>query len=770
MKTHALEPPAAFRDLPLQRKMLVLVALAILVALLVGSGSVALYEVTTYRPRELVNTHAQAQSVAETVTSALELRDRDRATQFLNAFARQRNIRALGVLDVNGDVFAEYLRPGTPRVSFRPSPGSRGPRPRDAIVANEPVLLNGEVIGSVWLISDLRPFSARLLEYAALLAVGALSLLALAIMLSITIRRAISEPVQALVSAARNVTERRDYTLRVPTPRKDEVGQLAHEFNTMLATIEERDHALQRSEATTRRQLSEIEGIYASAEVGLCMIDRELRYVRINKKLAEMNGRSIDESLGRTVAEVVPDMADTLAPIFRKILATGEPILNAEVQGYVPSSRELRYWITSHHPLLARSGEVVGVNVVVLEVTDRKRAEQERANLEAQLRQSQKMQALGTLAGGIAHDFNNVLTAITGNARLALDDLPADHPALISLHEINRGAERAKDLVRRILAFSRQEQSDRHLIDLRPVVDEALRLLRATVPTMIDIRAEAAPNLPKVMADATQVHQVLMNLGTNACDAMKGRGGRLMVKLSSVITDTSVQKVSPDLQPGRYLRISVEDTGVGIDGELIERIFEPFFTTKPPGQGTGLGLSVVHGIMRGHQGAVLVRSEPGRGSVFDLYFPASDRSESERSAEAAIPSPSLGRGEHILYVDDEEPLVFLVTRMMQRMGYEVTGLTRADDAIEAVRADPQRFDLVISDLGMPGMSGMDLAHELLAIRPGLPVIITSGYVRPEDARRAEDIGVRDIVLKPGTVAEMGQLIRERLNELHRSRD
>ena len=207
---------------------------------------------------------------------------------------------------------------------------------------------------------------------------------------------------------------------------------------------------------------------------------------------------------------------------------------------------------------------------------------------------------------------------------------------------------------------------------------------------------------------------------------------------------------------------------MGIERDLIERIFEPFFTTKPPGQGTGLGLSVVHGIMRGHRGAVLVRSEAGKGSVFDLYFPASERPATESAEEAAAPAMPLGRGEHILYVDDEEPLVFLVTRMMQRMGYEVTGLTKAHDAIDAVRADPERFDLVISDLGMPGMSGMDLARELLALRSDLPVIITSGYVRPEDARRADEIGVRDIVLKPGTVAEMGQLIRERLNELRRA--
>jgi CheY-like chemotaxis protein len=282
---------------------------------------------------------------------------------------------------------------------------------------------------------------------------------------------------------------------------------------------------------------------------------------------------------------------------------------------------------------------------------------------------------------------------------------------------------------------------------------------------MIEIRLEAEPNLPPVMADATQVHQVLMNLGTNASDAMQNRAGTLTIRLASEHIDSMSNSPSPDLHPGWYLRISVEDTGTGIPPELIDRVFEPFFTTKGHGQGTGLGLSVVHGIVRGHHGAIRVRSQPGSGTVFDLYFPAA-----ERPPENAVKRPSstaapAGRGERVLYVDDEDQLVDLVTRMMERMGYNVTGMSRPTDAIDAVRADPQRFDLVLTDLGMPGMSGMDLAEELLKLRPDLPIIVTSGYVRAEDVRRAEQIGVRDVVMKPNTVAEIGQLIRDRLDAL-----
>ncbi len=230
--------------------------------------------------------------------------------------------------------------------------------------------------------------------------------------------------------------------------------------------------------------------------------------------------------------------------------------------------------------------------------------------------------------------------------------------------------------------------------------------------------------------------------------------------------DSLLDSPSPDLHPGCYLRISVEDTGTGIPPELIERVFEPFFTTKGHGEGTGLGLSVVHGIVRGHRGAILVRSEPGTGTVFDLYFPAAERQAVDAATTSASAAMPAGKGENVLYVDDEEQLVHLVTRMMERMGYNVTGHD-APSRGDRCRAAPtrRRFDLVLSDLGMPGMSGMDLAEALLQIRPELPIIITSGYVRAEDARRAEQIGVRDVVLKPNTVAEIGQLIRDRLDAL-----
>ncbi len=755
----------ALDHLPLQRRLLLLVGLAAVVALLLAVSAAAIYDFSTYRPRAIEDARDQAQSIAAIVTAAVEFQDARTANEYLSALGRDPNIEALAIVLENGTVFAEYHRPGMERLDISDA------RIQERLIGTGRILTKyhidsrGPVDADLWLATALTPFADRVWEYAPLLGAVALSLSALAIMLSITLRRAISEPVQALAATARDVTRLQDYGRRVSSDSTDEVGQLARDFNAMLDAVEERERALAHSEETARRQLIEIEAIYANAQVGLCVIDAQLRYVRMNKQMMEMIGHEAGAVIGHTLEEATPQLAVQLAPICRRVLSTGVAAAGVEYNSVVPSTGEPRNWLGNHHALRDEVGNIIGVNVAIHDITELRRANEERAALETQLRQSQKMEALGTLAGGIAHDFNNVLTAISGNAQLALEDLGPNHPAITSLQEIQRATGRAKDLVRRILAFSRPEQSIQHLIDLRPVAEEALRLLRATVPRMIEIRLETEVDLPLVMADATQVHQVLMNLGKNACDAMLGRGGTLTIRLASERIESQRDSPSPELHPGYYLRISVEDTGTGISPEVLERVFEPFFTTKGHGEGTGLGLSVVHGIVRGHHGAIMVHSILGAGTVFDLFLPAAEHEASRAAKAASAISTPAGKGERVLYVDDEEQLVLLVTRMMERMGYQVTGMTRPSDAIDAVRADPGRFDLVLSDLGMPGMSGMDLAEELLQLRPDLPIIITSGYVRAEDARRAEQIGVRDVVMKPNTVAEIGQLIRDRLDAL-----
>jgi PAS domain S-box-containing protein len=387
-----------------------------------------------------------------------------------------------------------------------------------------------------------------------------------------------------------------------------------------------------------------------------------------------------------------------------------------------------------------------GAQVVMRDISDRRRAEET-------LLRSQKMEALGTLAGGIAHDFNNILLAITGNIKLAIADLPADHPVQPSLTEVHKASGRAADLVRRILTFSRQQEPKREVMQLRPVVEEVLKLLRSTLPAMIEIRTNFAETLPAVAADVTQIHQVVLNLVTNAAHAIGEKGGLIEVRVDTFMLSAEMALLTPDLGEGRYLRFSVSDNGCGMDEDTRKRIFDPFFTTKAVGLGTGLGLSTVHGIVKNHEGAISVYSALGKGTTFHLYFPAV--AAGVEKAPARAHPVSRGHGERILYVDDEDALVLLASRMLRRLGYDVLGYTDPSAALHAFQANPDGVDAIVTDLSMPGMSGFELARALLRVRPDVPIVMTSGYLRPEDQTAALNLGIRDLILKPNTVEELG---------------
>jgi PAS domain S-box-containing protein len=370
-------------------------------------------------------------------------------------------------------------------------------------------------------------------------------------------------------------------------------------------------------------------------------------------------------------------------------------------------------------------------------------------NLEEQLRQTQKMEAIGTLAGGIAHDFNNILTSISGYTELSQMILTGNDKVRDYLGSVLQAAGRATDLVRQILTFSRQERVERRLIQLRPVVAETIKLLRASIPSTIEFDISLATNAPMVLADATQIHQILMNLGTNAWHAMKGKPGRLEIRLERCPVDVAHAAAQPRLSPGLYARVSVSDTGCGMDQATQRRIFEPFFTTKPPGEGTGLGLSVVHGIMDSHDGAVTVYSHPGEGTVFHLYFPEHAGEIAEAGTDGE-PVP-IGNGERILFVDDEELLARLGQKTLTELGYEVECATEPAEALATVRADPQRFALVLTDQTMPGMTGVFLATQLRLIRPELPVILMTGYSMALRQEQIDASGILQVLIKPTSI-------------------
>ena len=401
-------------------------------------------------------------------------------------------------------------------------------------------------------------------------------------------------------------------------------------------------------------------------------------------------------------------------------------------------------------------GQASRLTGVCMDITARKR-------LEDTLLQSHKMEALGTLAGGVAHDFNNILMAIAGNAELAAAELSGDHPARQSLDRIEKASSRAADLVRQILTFSRRQPPARKVISLRQEVEEAVKLLRATLPARLEIRTEYLSGTLPISADPTQVHQILMNLGTNASHALGESSGLIELRLEGVSISGNRPETPADLPPGLYARLSFRDNGCGMERATMSRIFEPFFTTKGAGKGTGLGLSVVHGIMTNHSGAVTVHSELGKGTLFQLYFPAV-----QQSADAVVPGPSAqdpiprGHGERILHVDDEEALVLITRRRLEQMGYLVTSFTDPREALKSFRARPGQFDVLLTDVSMPHLPGAELVQAVRLIRPDIPVIMTSGYLRSEDHAAAERLGIRELISKPFDFGELGRALHRSL--------
>jgi len=407
-----------------------------------------------------------------------------------------------------------------------------------------------------------------------------------------------------------------------------------------------------------------------------------------------------------------------------------------------------------------RHGSETTFTVILRDVSERAQAEQSRLKLEAQLLQVQKMEALGTLAGGIAHDFNNILMAIGGNVELARLDAGADSPLQHNLAEIGKATQRAADLVRQILTFSRRQPLERAVVNLHEVALEAAGLLRSMLPAGIELATKLAPDSPNVLADRTQLHQVLMNLVANAAQAIGRQPGRIEISLTGAIL--SGEATVAGLAPGRYARLGVTDNGPGIDAATRQHIFDPFFTTKPVGEGTGLGLAVVDGIVKRLGGAITVYSEPGRGCAFELYFPAAAAADAVVAVEPALSARRAGSDQRVLYLDDEAALVLIGQAMLERLNYRVDAYTDAGQALAAFEADPAGFDALISDFNMPGTSGLELAAKVLRLRPDLPVALTSGLVTDDLLTQAQALGVREVIYKPHSLDDLAAALHRML--------
>ena len=536
-------------------------------------------------------------------------------------------------------------------------------------------------------------------------------------------------------------------------PLPPDADALRLELDELRATVA----ALRERDVVARDIEQRLRAVIESAPVVMFAIDANGVFTLSEGRGLEMLGLKPGQVVGLSAYELYRDTPQIAANI-RSSLA-------GEVVNEIVSVGD-RVFESLYSPRYDESGVVLGVDGIAWDVTERVRAEAAAQDFQSQLRQAQKIETIGTLAGGIAHDFNNILSPILGYTDIAMDLLEAGHPARDDLQQVLNAAGRARELVQQILIFARGGDQLKQPVQLHLVVQEALKLIRATLPSTIEISQRIINRNDSVLADAGQMHQIIMNLCTNAAHAMRASGGVLRVEMERHTLDAEEAAEIPGTAAGDYVVLTVSDSGEGMPESIATRVFEPFFTTKPSGEGTGLGLSVVHGIVRSHGGTITVDSEPGRGSTFRIYLPASEK------APGAPPPGSdesgAAQGEHVLVVDDEPEIVRMLTRMLESRGYRVTAFTSSEQALAEFRRSPSTFHAIISDHTMPRITGLALARAAREIRPDLPVIITTGYGDKVTAERpARD--VTEFAAKPFDAATLTAMLRRALDTARGSR-
>jgi len=569
----------------------------------------------------------------------------------------------------------------------------------------------------------------------------------LAIFSAFFFSRIINKPLQSLAIASDKFGQGK-LSYNPPITSHDEIGRLTATFNQMVINIEKAKAEQKEAEEDRLRLSAAID--QASETVVITDVEGNIQY--INPAFVNLTGYSREEAIGQNPRILKSDTQDKA--FYEKMWQT---ILQGEIWSDLMVNKKKDGSLFSEEvtisPIKNNYGQITNFVAVKRDVS-------KEVSLEKQLRQAMKMEAVGTLTGGIAHDFNNILTAILGYTEIAKLQLPADDKIRKDLDQVLIASKRATDLVKQLLTFSRQGEEDFHIIKLQPIIKEVLKLLRASLPSTIQLKENIVKETRPVLADPTQIHQVLMNLCTNAKHSIGAEIGTLIVSLSEVqVTDSSCIVDCPQIAYANYLDLAISDTGCGMDELTRSKIFDPFFTTKEKGKGTGLGLAVVHGIVKQHKGEITVSSRPGQGTTFHIYLPVSkEKEDSENVLIQEIPHGS----ERIMLVDDEAMIVQVIQRMLKDLGYVVTIFTSSTEALKAYTKTPDNFDLLITDMTMPEMTGTVLAGKLLALRPDLPVILCTGYNETIDAEKATSFGINEFIMKPVENHTLAKVIRQAL--------
>ena len=550
---------------------------------------------------------------------------------------------------------------------------------------------------------------------------------------------------------AKNGEEKFIKAINIPLFEQDMMISTAQDNTEHYVTMKE----LEQSEKKFRQSIIE-----APNPTMIHTDDGEI--ILVNKVWTEITGYSHEEipTLFKWALKAYKVNSQT-ALLDMAALARIDSRINVGEYELTTKSGEKRWWDFSAVPIGALPDGRRAIMDMAVDVTDRKNAEEQRRQLEAQLHQSQKMESIGTLASGIAHDFNNILFPITGYTEMVLEDLPADSPFCHNLNQILKSAKRARDLVKQILAFSRQSEKEAKPVDVRGIIQEVIRLTRSSIPSTIEVNHHLSNERCMVMADPTQIHQIAMNLITNAYHAMETAGGQLDIHLKR--QELKTQDITgKDMSPGTYVTLSISDTGIGMEKAVMDKIFDPYFTTKEKGKGTGLGLAVVHGIVKGYKGDITVKSEPGKGTTVSVSFPMLEPITDQQGPGDKF---VIKKGtERILLVDDEDAVLQIEKKILESLGYRVTEKTTGMEALTVFEESPFDFDLVITDMTMPKMTGIQLSMKLKEVRKDIPVIICTGFSEQIDRGKAAALGLQGFIAKPVLINEISETVRKVLDD------
>ena len=756
------------RSASIRAKLIAVVMATTCASLSLMGFALGIFELISHRRTMAAEMAAVSQIIGANSTAALTFNDDAAAKEILRALGPRRDIRAACLYDLGGHLFSSFHRPGDRTVCpASPSPdgaafGSEG------FVQSSPVMLESERVGTLRLVATQVSLWRHMQLFGVVLVITAAVSLTAGLLLSSRLQQIVSRPILELAGTARRISEQRDYALRAPQGSQDEVGVAVAAFNTMLDRIQDGDQAIRQVEQKSREQAQFLGSILDGMSEGMVVIDQDANVLIWNAAATRIVGPS---PAGLPLTAWAQHFGLKRTARTGKTAVAAPPLARA-LRGEIVDEYEMRLdqtearsgrWVTgTAQPMFDEDGGVVGAIAVFRDVTQQKQAELDLSASEAQLRQAQKMDAVGQLAGGIAHDFNNLLTVICGYSNFALKALPPGDPAHADIEEVLAAGLRAATLTRQLLAFSRTQVLAPQRIDLNVAVHASWQMLRRLIGENVEFSVVYGANLGLVLADPGQIDQVVLNLVVNARDAMP-RGGKLVVETGNAELDEGYAREHVGARAGSYVRLKVTDTGVGMSPEIRARIFEPFFTTKEVGSGTGLGLSTVYGIIQQSGGHIEVSSVPGQGTTFTVYLPRASAVEGSAGL-ALVDASSVPRGtETILLVEDEAPVRNLARHILTRLGYKVLVASDGIEAIEVQAGYDGAVHLLISDVVMPRLSGADLARRLLQRLPTLPVIFFSGYAADASLDMVFPRGGPTIISKPFTEEQLGRTAREALD-------